>query len=173
VTGVLLGALLAVIAAAGALGSGDRQAREYLTRIERQYAAAKEIPWSAIRPVIRSNISADDKLTAIVKVLGKVDPRVLPRFVEADKALSNMHRYLRMRYAGLLALAVYLLSLLFISVALPDSFVIPHLNFVIQTEDFLLLLFLLPLIWILYVLHKLGSLEVQFYKLYDRLEELL
>lgn len=171
----LIGSLMAVVLGAIVLGTGDTQLRRHLRELEKQYATAQNIPWQAVRVVLRSESSADDKLTAIGKILsaGKLEPKVYDKFTRADSLLSKLESYYRRRYYVILGYSVLLFVLIVLHLVLPAVINLPRASCSIDTGTMIVWVQILPVLPVMWILLRVGSLEDQLHRSYDALEEAL
>jgi hypothetical protein len=166
---------MAVVVGAIVLGTGDTQLRRHLRELEKQYATARNIPWQSVRVVLRSKTSADEKLTSIGRILstGKLEPKVYDKFTKADGLLTKLESYYRRRYYIILGYALLLFGLIVLYLALPAEVNLPYIDSSTSRERLVVCLQIVPVLPIMWVLLRVGSLEDQLHRSYDALEEAL
>ena len=83
----LLGMFIALLCAAVVFGPGPDRFRRFLVNLEKEYAHGRQIRWREVRPVLRSATSADEKLTALGRLIGNVsiDPDLYSKFELASR----------------------------------------------------------------------------------------
>jgi hypothetical protein len=165
--------IFAVFVAIVALGSGNDQSRRLLTQLEKEYAKDRRLPWRAIRPILRSNTSADEKLTAIGELIGTVelDTELYPLFEKADATLGRLERSYRYRYYGLVGYVMLLLALIVVGWWIGNASVLKVGPACFRPKQFLTAVALLPVCGFLGLFIRIAVHESKFSDLYSSVEE--
>jgi hypothetical protein len=167
--------IFALFVALVALGSGNDQSRRLLRQLEKEYASSKSLPWAGIRPVVRSDSTPDEKLTALARLIGsgKLQTRIYSRFETADRVLETLEGLYRCRYYGLMLYVVLMLLLIAAAWLLGGREALQCCGIQLPVGRLLTAIALLPVPPFLVVFYRIGAAESRFINAYEELEESL